>query len=79
MLRLTAFLLPVDDVEVDFGWVANGPISIWRNLNEQHALDRDCDTYGKKKRLPSCSRRGVGWPVSKKFGHRFFKIFFFLF
>lgn len=42
MLRLTAFLLPVDDIEVDFGWVANGRVPIRRDLNEQHVLDRDC-------------------------------------
>lgn len=48
MLRLAAFLLPVDDVEVDFGWVGYGPLSIWGNLNKQHVLDGDCDTTTKK-------------------------------
>lgn len=38
MLRLTAFLLSVDDIEVDLCWVGNGPVSIGRNLNKQHIL-----------------------------------------
>lgn len=48
VLRLTAFLLPVDDVEVDFGRVGNGPVSIRRDLNKQHVLDRDGDTTEKQ-------------------------------
>lgn len=38
MLRLTAFLLPIDDIEVDLGWVGNGLVSIGRYLNKQHIL-----------------------------------------
>lgn len=48
MLRLTAFLLPVDDVEVDFSWVANAAVSIRRDLHEEHVLEGDCD---RKKRF----------------------------
>lgn len=39
MLRLTAFPPPVDHIEVNFSRVINGVISIWRDLNKQHALD----------------------------------------
>lgn len=39
MLRFTALLLPIDDIEVDFGWVTNGSISIRRDLNHQHILE----------------------------------------
>lgn len=38
MLRLTAFLLSIDDIEVDLCWVGNGPVSIGRDLNKQHIL-----------------------------------------
>lgn len=39
MLRLAAFLLPIDDVEVDFSWLANGSVSIKRDFNKQHVLE----------------------------------------
>lgn len=40
MLRLTALLLSVDDIEVDFSRLANVSVSIRRNLNEQHILGK---------------------------------------
>lgn len=43
VLRLTAFLLSVDDIEVDFGRVANLLVSIWRNLNKEHVLDKETE------------------------------------
>lgn len=49
MLRLTAFLLPVDDKEVDFGRVRNVLISIWRDVKEQHVLDDDSKPQKEKK------------------------------
>lgn len=48
MLWLTAFLFPVDDKEVDFGWVRNGLVSIWRDLKKQHVLDDDSKQQKKK-------------------------------
>lgn len=38
MLRLAAFLLPIDNVEVDFSWMENGSDSIGRDFNKQHIL-----------------------------------------
>lgn len=43
VLRLTAFLLSIDDIEVDFGGMANGLVSIRRDFNKQHILNRDCN------------------------------------
>lgn len=40
VLRLAAFLLSIYDVEVDFSWLANGPISIRRDLHKQHVLSK---------------------------------------
>lgn len=48
VLRLTAFLLPIDNVEVDFGWVANGLVSIRWDLNKQHVLNGDRNTCTEK-------------------------------
>lgn len=34
VLRLTAFLLSVDDIKVDFNGLGNGSVSVWRNFNK---------------------------------------------
>lgn len=45
MLWLTALLLPIDDVEVDFGGVGDGLLVIGWDLYKKHVLDMD---YRKK-------------------------------
>lgn len=34
VLRLTAFLLSVDDIKVDFNWLGNGPLSVRRDFDK---------------------------------------------
>lgn len=38
MLRLTAFSLPIDHIEVRLSMMADGWVSIRRHFNKQHAL-----------------------------------------